>query len=220
MKFQLRSEQPQLSRGRNDLFMKYVCRNCQTSEKVFAVWLAVTESLAQEGKAYKYGENPQFGAPTPNRLLALLGDDKDTFLKGRIAENQGLGIGAFGYYRRVVENQKNKILDEIIKVAERTGANPDTVVALKSAKAERQFSSAMDRVRDAIPPSLLIKGHHNPLTLLHNALSKHLHERSEAECLSVATDIRLVMQELAERLAATLKDDAQLTAAVGRLQNE
>ena len=37
-------------------------------------------------------------------------------MKGRRCGNLGLGIGAFVYYRRVVENQKSRILDEIIKV--------------------------------------------------------------------------------------------------------
>jgi hypothetical protein len=39
---------------------------------------------------------------------------------GRRAENQGMGIGAFAYYRRVVENQKNRIIAEIKRVAEKT----------------------------------------------------------------------------------------------------
>src|SRR5688572_15166432 len=37
------------------------------------------------------------------RLLRLIGKDRDTFLKGRQSENQSLGIGAYVYYRRVVD---------------------------------------------------------------------------------------------------------------------
>jgi len=39
----------------------------------------------------------------------------------RQAEALGLGIGAFGYYRRVLENQKDRLFDEILKVSVRVG---------------------------------------------------------------------------------------------------
>ena len=68
--------------------------------------------------ATKIGEYPPFGPPTPRKVLNLFGDDKPLFLKGRQAENQGLGIGAFAYYRRMVDNQKNRLFDAIIAIAE------------------------------------------------------------------------------------------------------
>ena len=60
--------------------------------------------------------DPPFGPPTPARVITLIGPDKEYYLKGRRAENQGMGIGAFSYYRRVVENQKNRIIDEVITI--------------------------------------------------------------------------------------------------------
>jgi hypothetical protein len=80
-----------------------------------------------------------------------------------------------------------------------------------------QFSKSIDLVKNAIPPSLLIQGHHNPLTLLHSALSKGLHAESDESCLELAQSIRLVLAELAERLSTALKADAELNAAVSRL---
>ena len=56
-----------------------------------------------------------------------------TYLKGRRCENQGLSIGAFSYYRRVVESQKDKIFDEIIGVCERLDVDSETIESLKSA---------------------------------------------------------------------------------------
>lgn len=76
----------------------------------------------------KFLEIPQFGSPTRNRLLRLFGSDGNVFLKGRQCENHGLGIGAFSYYRRVVENHKDQLFDEIIKVAKKIA--PETVPAL------------------------------------------------------------------------------------------
>ena len=81
---------------------------------------------------------------------------------------------------------------------------------------ETQFSRAIDDVKDAIPPVLRISGH-NPLTLLHSALSQGLHARTDQECLEIAGSIRVVLTELAERIGQVLKDQAELNAAVTRL---
>ncbi|MBX9658828.1 MAG: hypothetical protein K2X00_09695 [Nitrospiraceae bacterium] len=198
-------------------FLVYVCRNCNSSSKIFAVELSGPPNR-EAGKALKIGEWPVFGPPTPSRLVSLVGPDRDAFLKGRRAENQGLGIGSFAYYRRVVENQKNRLLDEIIRVAERTRSAESTLTALATAKNETQFSKAVEIVKDCIPPSLLIDGH-NPLVLLHDALSDGLHAQTDEECLEIATSVRVILQEMSEKTAAALKDHAELKSALSRLLN-
>ena len=89
---------------------------------------------------------------------------------------------------------------------------------LEAAKRESQFTKAIGNVKDAIPESLRINGH-NPLTLLHSALSGGIHEYSDAQCLELATAVREVLFGLAERIEIALKDHAELKAAVGRLLN-
>ena len=133
-------------------------------------------------------------------------------------ENQGLGIGAFTYYRRVVENQWSRLVDEIVKVAKTIGAPQQTIDALSALRDEQQFSKAIKDLKHAIPPSLLINGH-NPLSLLHSALSGGLHEKTDERCLELAHDVRVLLVELAERLGQTLKDEAELNTAVKRLLN-
>ena len=73
------------------------------------------------GSRLSYGEYPPFGERTPAKVITMIGPDRDLFLNGRRAENHGLGIGASAYYRRVVENQKDRIFDMIIEAAEATG---------------------------------------------------------------------------------------------------
>jgi len=58
---------------------------------------------------------------------------------------------------------------------------------------------------------------HNPLLLLHNALSQGVHTHSEEECLSLATSIRAVLIELADKLAQALKEEKELSDAVAKL---
>ena len=195
-------------------FIKYICRNCSKSAKSFAVrFVADRDTGAYGGEIYKYGELPNFGPPTPPRLL---GDDKELFLKGRRAESQGMGIAAFAYYRRVIESQKESIFDEVIRVSKAISADPAIIAGLEKANRLVQFTSAVDEVKDAIPPALLINGH-NPLSLMHSALSKGLHARTDEECLRWATDLRVVMAEFVERMAQAMKDNAELHSAVSRL---
>lgn len=199
-------------------YLTYRCSNCQRTEKTFALAAKVSASQGSTGECYKFGELPPFGPPTPARLIKLIGPDRDEFLKGRRCENQGLGVGAFIYYRRVVESQKNRILNEIIKVAEKLGATKEALAPLQDAVNETQFSKALAVARDAIPQTLLINGH-NPLSLLHGALSEGVHGRSDEECLEIASSVRVVLAELSDRLAQALKDEAELAKALGTLMN-
>jgi hypothetical protein len=196
-------------------FLVYTCRNCNQTTKTFAV-LASQQGATPEGTAQKLGENPPFGPPTPARVISLIGPDRELFIRGRRAETQGLGIGAFAYYRRVVENQKFRIIGEMGKVAERLGAEPEMVRLFEKAKTEERFSKAIDDIKDAIPRALLVRNH-NPLKLLHGALSQGLHAQTDEECLEIATSIRVVLTELAERISNALKDENELEQAVNKL---
>jgi hypothetical protein len=197
-------------------FLSYVCRNCRTTDKLFAVLLLPEPPYASNGSAIKLGEFPSFGPPIPSRVITLIGPDREMFIRGRRAENQGLGIGAFAYYRRVVENQKSRLIAEIAKVAKRLGASSEDLNRFETAAKETQFSKAIDDIKGAIPQVLLINSH-NPLTLLHGALSEGLHAATDEGCLELATSIRVVLTELAERISVALKDEAELRHAVTNL---
>ena len=172
--------------------MNYRCSNCRSTLKIFSLMAKVDDEDSSNinedgdrlhsGECYKIGELPIYGPPTPSRLISLIGPDRETFLKGRRCENQGLGIGAFVYYRQVVENQKSRILGEIIKVSEKIGAPPEVIAALTNATTEIQFSKAVKSVRDALPRILSVNGR-SPLALLHSALSEGLHAQTDEQRL-------------------------------------
>lgn len=199
-------------------FITYLCHNCQRRMKIFALQVFRDSDDKTGGRCFKVGEIPTYGPPTPARLIRLFQNEREIFLKGRRCEAQGLGVGAFVYYRRVVENQKDRIFGEIIRVCKTIGASAEMIKRLEEASKEIQFSKAVASVKDGIPHALFINGH-NPLTLLHSALSAGLHEQSDERCLELAHDVRVVLIELAERLGQLLKDEAELNTAVTRLLN-
>ena len=152
-------------------YVTYRCSNCEKTLKLYSLSAQIDTIGESHGTCYKFGEYPPYGPPVPPKLIKLIGPDRDIFLKGRRCENQGFGIGAFAYYRRVVENQKNRILGEIVKVSKKIGAPQDKIDTLSDAIEETQFSTVLNMAKDAIPENLLIDGH-SPMRLLHHALSR------------------------------------------------
>ena len=205
------------SRKLHKIMFEYNCRHCGKSPKTFAFFASALHNDFS-GDVIKLGEWPVFGPPTHPKLVSLVGPDRELFFMGKRAESAGLGIGAFTYYRRVVENQKNWLIDAIIAVAERVQCGDEMIGRLRDAKGQPQFSTAVDRIKDAIPQALLVNGH-SPLSLLHGALSRGIHAETDQECMEMAATIRLVLGELAERMSTALKEHKELQAALTKLMN-
>ncbi|RVE83324.1 hypothetical protein [Sinorhizobium meliloti] len=194
--------------------LRYRCGDCHEHVKFYSLWVEFHEKIS--GEVYKYGELPPFGVPVPNKVLRLFGKDAGIFLKGRQCENLGYGVGAFAYYRRVVENHKNDIFDEIIKVCRTVNAPEELVDELQDAKKEVSFTKAIDKIKSGLPHGLLINGH-NPLLALHGALSVGLHDEGDDVCLEAAHAVRLVLTDLVEKIALLKQDNKQLNDAVQML---
>ena len=200
------------------LYISYQCSNCQKERKVFSLAAIVYRNGKPQGQCYKFGELPPYGPPVPTKLITLIGADKDVFLQGHRCENQGFGIGAFAYYRRVVENQKNRILKRIIKVSKKIGAPQATIDRLDAAIKETQFKKAFGMAKDVIPEKLFINDQ-NPILALHHVLSRGVHRLSDEQCLALARDVRIVLGDLSERMAFVLKEDAEVGSALSNLMN-
>jgi hypothetical protein len=198
-------------------FLIFSCKNCGIEKKIYSLFIFF-DSTNNLVIFNKIGELPLFGQRTSSKLIELVGPDKEYFLLGRRCENQGLGIGAFTYYRRVVENQKNRIFDKIIEVAKKVSIKNEIISDLESAKLETQFKTGVDKIKHALPESLLIDGH-NPLVLLHKALSEGVHEKSDSECLELASSIRIILAELTKKASNVLKEDAEVKSALSNLFN-
>ena len=178
-------------------YIIYQCSNCQTEQKMFSLIAVVDKNGPPKGQCRKFGEFPPYGPYVPPKLVTLVGSESDTFIKGYRCEAQGLGIGAFTYYRRVVENQKNNILGEIVVVSEKMGVPENKIRILCEAIKETRFSKALDLAKNVMLESLMIEGH-NPMRLLYRALSKGVHELTDEECLVRASSVREVLGELSK----------------------
>jgi hypothetical protein len=196
--------------------LAYTCRDCQEFVKYYFL-LSDPIPDSTNGKAIKLGEYPELNIDIPSSLPGLFGLDYPYFIKGLKCEKQGFGVAAYVYYRRVVENQKNRLLDEIIKVANKVGASADIIKKLTDARQETQFKKALDMAGSSFPETLLVDGQ-NPFTLLHKALSIGIHSEDDGRCLQLAHNIRVVLTDLSVRMKIALSETKELRGALSALE--
>jgi hypothetical protein len=196
-------------------FASYTCRHCMCTSKVFALRVQSAGGSARTAKIMKFGEDPPAVGPTPRSLRLLLGDQWNLFLQGRRSELAGLGIGAFVYYRRVIENVWQNVLGRLIDVARLDGTT-ERLDVLTKAQQEKKFTRSMDAAKGAVPSSLYVDNN-NPFQALYDACGDGLHEYSDEECVARACVIRLVLARFADRAKAVLSEDKEFRQALGGL---
>jgi hypothetical protein len=184
----------------------YTCGLCSKTYLSFFVY-----NDSDKEQIYKVGQHPEPSIAIPKRLETGLKDSVQHYKKGLICFNQGYGIGAVAYFRRVVEERTNELIDVVAELAKANGSSGEEVKKILAAKAERTYDRKLEVASQMIPASLR-PGGVNPLGRLHDLLSDALHVKDEEGALATAED----MQFIIEHVFSTLKDyiDAQLTYAV------
>jgi hypothetical protein len=200
----------------NHCHVEYLCQNCKEEIKNYFLLLYFDKDKIDKVDIIKVGEYPFYGPKISSKLISIIGPDRELFLKGRRCESQNLGIASYAYYRRVVENQKNRLIDNIVSVCQKTGKDSAIIENLLEAKNNIQFSSSIDSIKDLLPKELYIKDV-NPLKLLHKALSIGVHNLDDKDCLEYAQSIRIVLTEFADRLNQLLNDHNELNQAIDKL---
>jgi hypothetical protein len=195
--------------------LHYECKNCKDGNKFKKRFSLAMVGSGRDGLVRKIGEYPAYSPVVSKKVFDLIGQDHhDMFLQGRRAELRGLGIGAFAYYRRIVEDQKVVIIEQLEKVAKRLRAPDEYLLLFAKAKTQTEFTRAIKEIKDAFPPALFI-AEQNPLKLLHDLLSDGLHELSDEECLGHARAVRTLLIALADRISEISRDEAKIRESLG-----
>jgi len=88
--------------------MNYFYNYCNTSERVYFI------KFDEEGcSVMKVGQFPAWDISIPKNLDSVISKHRETLKRGLICESQGFGIGAYGYYRRIVELTIDELLASI-----------------------------------------------------------------------------------------------------------
>jgi hypothetical protein len=137
------------------------------------------------------------------------------FKKGLICESQGYGIGAFAYYRRIVEEIIDGQLDEISNLL--VGSELKVYrEALEKTKQTIVTQEKIALVKDLLPP-ILRPNEMNPLGVLHSTLSEGLHEDTEETCLEKAASCREVLIFLVNQVQASKAASIGFTESMKKL---
>jgi hypothetical protein len=163
----------------------------------------------------KVGQYPPPDIAVGKHLARTLGDYEDLYRKGITCERFGYGIGAYAYYRRVVESIIGKLLGlvgEIIPVEERAIYEE----ALRNIEASIVARERIRLVKDLLPQASRPDGL-NPLGILYDALSDGIHDLSDEECLQHAVSVRSVLTFIVEKVENERRVKGEFTAAMRSL---
>jgi hypothetical protein len=186
----------------------YLCAACHS------YYVRFMFILLDDGKAImKTGQFPIKSIDAPDSMKRLLGDHIKIYKKGLINESQGYGIGAFAYYRRIVEDMIGSVLTDIESVIGDDAEKEKYHLALATVKKSQSAATRIEVVKDLVPAALRPDGV-NPLNAIYQALSVGLHELSDEDCLEFAAALRESLVYLVEAVTEQRKNAQKYKAAI------
>jgi hypothetical protein len=188
----------------------YICTHCESFKRVF--FFAVGQ---EKDWLMKVGQFPGWEIKGDPLVEKLLGRHSTHYKKGLTCESQSYGIGAFGYYRRIVEETIDELLSEISGLLSGEDAK-NFLAALEKTKKTIVTQEKIELVKDLLPPILRPDGM-NPLSVLHSSLSEGLHAKSDEACLEQAVIIREILVFLVHQVAASKASAKTFTEGMRKL---
>jgi hypothetical protein len=164
----------------------YLCAGCKKTKQFYSI--RIDHDIK---KIMKIGQFPQWDISIDKNLKKIMKNHEELYKKGLICESQSYGIGAFAYYRRIVEVIIDEILVKILEVVTEENKK-DYMNVLEQAKQSHRADQKINIVKDEIPTLLMIEGT-NPLKSLYKHLSIGIHSLSDEECLKKAKSIKNIL---------------------------
>lgn len=191
----------------------YKCSACQIFTRTFLIKLDYKNQYIM-----KVGQEPSWEISVDRNLEKMLGAHVVYYKKGLTCESQSYGIGAFSYYRRIVEEIIDNLLEEIADLI--SGEEKDAYLkALEATKKTRVAQEKIALVKDLLPLILRPNGM-NPLSVLHSTLSKGLHAESDERCIELAMTIREALVFLVNQVINSKSAASSFTDSMRKLLDE
>lgn len=164
----------------------YTCVNCGEFNQSYSIKISSDMDYIM-----KVGQYPAWEITIDKDLKKMLREHEKTYKNGLTCESQGYGIGAYAYYRRIVEEIIDDLLEGIADLI--SGENKEKYLkALEESKKSHIAEEKIKIVKELLPPVLMPEGN-NPLKLLYKQLSSGIHALSDEECLERAGYIRNIL---------------------------
>jgi hypothetical protein len=184
-----------ISVGNCSYLLAFKCLRCLNYEIKFVLLFKETidtEKKSKTTEVWKIGQYPAMEDTLDPVVEKWFSEtDLDLYRKGARCEAHGFGIAAFSYFRRILEDNIEKILDEL----EKNTDNDELRVSIKASKKKHTAAERLKIVKDHTPSSLKV-GDRSMFDILYAALSDGLHNKPDDKCLSLATNIRSCLSYL------------------------
>ena len=191
----------------------YKCTACKEFTILFIIYINFINNSFM-----KIAQWPLWLPKVESDLQKSLGKNLGNYKRGLYCEQEGYGIGAFAYYRRIVEDMIDGLLDDLYDMFsdEEKEKHKEN---MQRAKGEHVTEKKIEIVKDILPPHLR-PGGINPLARLHSSLSEGLHNKPEEDCLKIAMDIRSSLEYLLHDLASRKERNKNYIASMRRLEKQ
>lgn len=178
--------------------LEQTCQKCDEYSVHHAVHFYPSEN--ENGDAIsviqKIGQLPSYEDTLDKELESwLMEDDAELYKKGLRCEANSFGIGSYGYFRRILENNIEKLLDDIAA----TNDSPELMEAIELAKKKHNAKDRLEIIKENAPKSLMPNGQ-NILKILYKALSEGIHNQTDEQCLNRAINIRTCLGYLIKKI--------------------
>lgn len=164
----------------------------------------------------KIGQLPAVERNPEKEVLEYLNEeDKENYKKALANLSLSYGIGAFAYFRRIIENEIKNIVKDL-SLLDFDGA--DIIKqAWSKYEEDHQMSKLIDSINPHIPKSLK-EIDDNPIRLLHGQLSGGIHEYAEEICLEKAKLIDTLLRYVIKKVNSEMYELREVRKAMKGLK--
>ena len=194
-------------------YFEFTCVSCRKAKREYLVEQIVGEEIIG---IQKYGERPRKPLTRDRVLQRFLKDDLKNYEKAIVCLSHEYGVAAFAYFRRVIENNINRLLDLVQEDAQSSTSGAEIISALAELRKESPMSEKIRIANHALPEHLKPDGL-NPLGRLYQVLSEGVHNLSDEECLDRAKATSECLAFLVSELASRKEHRTRFKRMVGDL---
>ena len=219
-----------------------VCQNCRKHVISFLLRIYTTEKILKKNVRHRIGHldkqsieipldyksgtyfiekggiYPQL-KPSVSKEVSKYLDSRELntfYFKGLKLINESHGIGAFSYFRRIVEVELKKIVEDISKLnsSDQNGINE----LLSKYKDVSETHTIYNNIFQFLPQSLKSLGE-NPIKLLYKISSEGIHSLSDEECLEKAKDLEMLLEFTIKKIKEENSEIKEMRERLKRLKN-
>lgn len=145
----------------------------------------------------KIGQLPAFEFKGDKEILNYLSEEDAKFYnKALLNISTSNGIGAFAYFRRIIENEIKRLVTDISTLSDN---ETEMAEAITKYEQNHQMNTLIDKLTGHLPSSFSSLGD-NPIKLLYEQASIGIHSLSEEECLDKAMNIDTVLKFVVKQI--------------------